>query len=306
MSQTIKITLSIPLIRETIENETFQRSKIDKASQEGAALLSYLEAAETDNGYQSRMFLRDLYSAVEESKTLISDYLNNTGYSVADNISSETQGDNIIYSLEVSSRFNNAMSAPLARALAKYVEDYILVLWWTTANGNLMQVYQGQLANDIVTIRRCFNKRAPKVPEPYRTTTVNVGTTTFSLERGEKKYLSYSIDYGAVDDITTLIADKTICSAVRQYDGFNIEGLKDGTTTLTLISQHDPAINIDVTIEVLPPDTDPAEPEFGASLITNTDIDRITNTTSSSVPPSSSGSASSLSFSDIDQITSAE
>lgn len=254
MAQTIKVTLSIQLIRETIENETFQRSKIDKASTEGAALLAYLEAADADNDYQGRMFLRDLYSAAEEAKTIMTDYLNNRGNGAVCNLISETQGDNIVYQIEVSNRFNRSMAQPLARMLSKYCEDYILALWWSTSKDlNLMKVYQEQIASDIVGIKRCFNKLAPVIPPVYTASSISVKTTSIEITTGQTYFLGYTLDYGAVDDIKADVENRDIIDVVRSYDGFNIMGCEAGETSFTISSSADASVKKTIYVTVTDP-----------------------------------------------------
>jgi len=253
MSQVIKISLSIGLIRETVENETYHRSKFDKATKEGAAFLAYLEAAETDETYQGRIFARDMYAAIEEVKTLITDYLNNIGCDTASNVQSETVGDNVVMQIEVSSRFNKSMSAPLARTISKYIEDYTLALWWSSINVDLMKIYQEHEARDIIAIQRCFNKVPPIQPDTLYATYVRTDADSVTIDVGESYVLPYTVDYGAIDDISASVADGDVCRVTRRYDGFVIHALKAGETTLLLASAHRSDVKAEVTVTVEDP-----------------------------------------------------
>jgi hypothetical protein len=62
----------------------------------------------------------------------------------------------------------------------KYIEDYMIMNWWADIDNNLYQVWQGQLASDIVAINRCFHKTSPDTNGDYTTATTATVTETNS------------------------------------------------------------------------------------------------------------------------------
>jgi len=103
---TITLTLIKPLIIESVKNETFFSGQVQKAADQKLIAAAYHEQA-GDDTYQERMLERGLYTALEELKTWLSDYLSTTGFSSADNsIGSSIDGDTILIHLNVSERFN--------------------------------------------------------------------------------------------------------------------------------------------------------------------------------------------------------
>ena len=238
----IKLTLNKPLIIEAVKNETFHRGQIDKASDEKAITLAYHEQA-GDDAYQERLISRGLYTAVEELKTWLTDYLVTSGLTAADNsIESQIDGDNIVVQLQVSERFNKAYTQSLARLSSKYIEESILVDWWKPINEKQSALYGTFVARDLAAIKRCFTKTAPSMPTVPYTTQIELSGNGIELSLGETGTVTYAISSGAVDDIECRVEDARLVSVGRSDEGFTVCGRQRGHTWMELYSRHNPSL----------------------------------------------------------------
>lgn len=236
--KTITLTLVKPLIIESVKNETFFRGNVDKAADQKAITVAYHEQA-GDDTYQERLMERALYSALEELKTHLSDYLSTSGCSTADNsIESSDDGDNIIIHLTVSDRFNQGYTQSLARLCAKYVEESILMDWWKPVNEKQSALYAQFVERNLTSIRRCFNKTAPAVPTVPYTTVLKTTGSAIELEVGEQATVTYELSDGAIDDIECRVEDRTLIDVDRTRCGFKVIGKHRGHTHIQLYSRH--------------------------------------------------------------------
>lgn len=236
--ETITLTLSKPLIIESVKNETFHKGKIDKSIDPKAAAMAYNEQAGNE-AYQERMILRGLYTALEELKTHLSDYISTTGFSTADNsIESTDSGDNILLKLKVSDRFNKGYTQSLARLSSKYIEESILMDWWKPVNEKQSALYAQFVERNLASIKRCFNKTAPAIPTVPYTTYLRTTGSAIELEIGEEATVTYEISDGAIDDIEVHIEDRRLIDAGRSEDGFTIIAKQRGHTYIQLYSRH--------------------------------------------------------------------
>ena len=239
---TITLTLVKPLIIESVKNETFFRGQIDKADNDKAITTAYHEQA-GDDTYQERMLERGLYTALEDLKTHLSDYISTRGFSVADNsIESSMNGDNIIVNLNVSDRFNQAYTQSLARLASKYIEESMLVDWWKPVNEKQSALYLTFVERDLAAIKRCFNKTAPVAPTATYTTFLNVTGSAIDIGVGEEHTVTYAISDGAIDDIEAMAADTLVCTIGRSEQGFTVIGRQLGHTYIRLYSRHSPLL----------------------------------------------------------------
>lgn len=237
--KTITLTLVKSLIIESVKNETYFKGNVEKSADPKAATKAYHEQA-GDDAYQERLLNRSLYSALEELKTHLSDYLSTTGFSTADNsISSSDSGDNIIIVLKVSDRFNSGYTQSLARLSSKYVEEVMLMDWFKPIEEKKSALYAQFVERDLASIKRCFNKTAPTIPTTPYTQILEVTGSAIDIGIGEEHTVTYSISDGAIDDIEVEVEDDYIVSAGRSEDGFTVKGKQYGHTWIKLYSRHD-------------------------------------------------------------------
>lgn len=260
----IKLNLVKSLIIEAVKAETYIKGEIDKSTAQGTNKLAYNEQA-GDDEYHERKLVRTMDTALGELKGLLSNYLDNSGATTANNvnITEVSANDTIVLTLMVSQRFNQAYADSLAKLCAKYIEDKMLVLWWGTINQNQAAFYSNLLVSDIDSIERCFNKTAPEAPAVTTTTSVTVPTVatyglrggeatvpSIEMEVGSEEGITYVIDEGAIDDIDIKVDDNRIAKAYRSNNGFTVLGVAAGSTIATLYSLHDDTVKTEVYINV--------------------------------------------------------
>ena len=249
--KTIKLNLVISLILEAVKAETFIKGNVDKATDSASYQLAYHEEA-GDEQFHERKLMRSIYTAAEELKGILGDYVQRQGPTGADNITYEVQKDtdSIVFTLSVSDRFNTAFTTSLARLCSKYIEDKSLMLWWGTFNQTQAQYYATLCATDITSISRCFNKTAPRAPQIPFTKTLTVTGDTVELVVGESASLTYAIDQGTIDDIEAVTRNHHIATADRACDGFVLTGRQPGVTSARLFSLHDDNVSAEITVIV--------------------------------------------------------
>lgn len=242
MTNIITLTLIKPLIIESVKNETFLAGNVNKATDAKTLTATYHEQAGNDV-YQERLIERALYSALEELKSHLSDYLATSGYSSADNnIFSSIEGDIITVTLAVSDRFNKAYTQSLSRLAGKYIEECILMDWWKPINEKQAALYAQFVERNLQSIKRCFNKTAPIVPSVPYTKKLKTTGTAIEIAPGETATVTYTISDGAVDDIEAHTDDESICLIGRSEQGFTVKGHHRGHTYIKLFSRHNPDV----------------------------------------------------------------
>ena len=249
MDNTITLTLLKPLIIESVKNETFQKGKFDKAVDQKAISMAYVEQAGNES-YHERILERTLYTSLEELKTHLSDYLSTDGGTTADNITSSEEGEQIIITLVVGDRFNHGYTDSLAKLSSKYVEECMLMDWWRPINEKQSLLYANFVERDLAAIKRCFNKTAPVAPTYQYTTSLEVEASSIDIGVGEEATVTYIISGGAIDDIEIRIEDRQICGAGRSREGFTIVGRQLGHTYVQLYSRHDESITETIHVYV--------------------------------------------------------
>lgn len=269
MAKEIKITLIQSLIVNSVKNETFKRGQVVKAADEKSIASAFHEQA-GDDQYQEAMIGRAMFSQAEKLKTWFSDYLSGTGYLADDpTISQEEQNGTIEICLQVSDRFNNGFVKTLARLGQKYVEDRIIHLWWASTNPDLSKFYAQIAEDDLVGIRRCFNKTAPATPSYNFPTAINLlypvipqrndipGIITpenadtiepeelysnpWIIALGSDSEISYTLtgdDGNAPIDDIIVRADNLCCQPFMNKGQWGLRGVKKGFSVITLFSRH--------------------------------------------------------------------
>lgn len=245
----IRLTLNKSLIAEAVKNETFHKGQLDKAIDQKAIAAAYHEQA-GDDTYHERIIERSIASNLADFKSRLSDYLNASGQSSADNIVQTAEGNNIILTLSVTDRFNTSLTDALAKLASEYVINATLMDWWRPINEKQSALYSQFLERNLSAIHRCFNKTAPAIPvAPYTSVLVITGSA-IDIEVGEEHTVTYTISDGAIDDIEARVENKCICSIGRSEDGFTVIGRRRGHTTIELYSRHDEQLSQTVHVFV--------------------------------------------------------
>lgn len=249
MDKVISLTLVKSLIMESVKNETYQRGQTDKAADQKNIVTAYHEQA-GDEDYHLRILDRALYTNLSELKTILAEYLSPSSDSTGDNIYSTEEGDTIIINLTVSTRFNDALTDPLAKLCSKFIEENMLADWWKPINKDQSALYATFAEKDLASIRRCFNKKAPAAPTIPYTSTIAVTGSAVDIGVGEITTITYSLSDGAVNDIEVEVENNTLIDVRRTENAFAVEGKQRGHTYVRLYSRHRPSVNAIVNVYV--------------------------------------------------------
>lgn len=249
MDGIITLTLVKSLIMESVKNETYQTGQVDKAINDKNILAAYHEQA-GDEAYHLRMLERGLYTNISDLETFLAEYITNNDSTTGDNITSEETGDYIYINLRVGDRFNTSLTDPLAKLCSKYVEENMLADWWKPLNKDKSALYLQYALKDLASIRRCFNKTAPKAPTYKYPTSISTVGSAIDIGVGEECTVTYTISDGAIDDIEIRIEDEHLITAGRSREGFTIIGRQLGHTYIQLYSRHDEQVTQTVHVFV--------------------------------------------------------
>jgi hypothetical protein len=284
--QTIKLNLIPSLILEAVKSETFFKGKVDKAADERAGALAYNEQA-GDDTYQERKLQRGLVEGIEQLKTYLSDFIDPTGYTTADNGIKSTLDDvhdTLTIELLVSDRFNRAFTDSLARLSARYITNLMIADWYSLINPKLAENVAPRLAQDKLDIMRCFNKKAPLAPSVPYTQHVKIDVEkgvfddlpegleitlytesgeivhipddvldqeTLYISEGKEVQIPYTIDEEVIDDIEAATMHHKVAIVERRRSGFVLIGKFKGETKLKLFSRHDDSVFDEVKVNVI-------------------------------------------------------
>lgn len=251
MSKTIKLSLSKALIIESVKNDTFRKGEHDKTSNPALFTAAYHEQA-GDEAYHTRTLERAFYSSLEELKTLFSDYVFDDGSTTGSNVVSSYEEDEIeIIELNVGDRFSGGFAEPLARMAATYIENSMLVLWWTPISREQATFYTQLVERNTLAIKRCFNKKAPTVPKVPFPNKITLTGNAIHMVMGEEATVTYTIPEGTIDDVEAIPTDTKIISTSRDREGFIVKALNVGVCTLKILSKHDEDVVSELTVTVV-------------------------------------------------------
>ena len=251
------ITLSIlrSVIIDAVKIDTYIRGTIDKASDERANRMAYHETAGDEDAHE-RKLQATMVSAAESLATYLSDYLLPSNQLTGDNavILDYSGNSEIVFTLNVSDRFNETYTSSLARLASKFISTSMLVEWYETINPNQAEVYSRKIPSIKADIQRCFNKTAPQ--QPYYPFTQeltldkdevtilmpdNYFKTEHTMEQliGYEAVVNYTIDENTIDDIEfkTDIRKFAIVNKAK-FGAINIIPKGIGVGYLTVWSRH--------------------------------------------------------------------
>lgn len=161
--KTIAITLYLSEIIYDIQNKTYLtgRSRNNGNNHEEVANMQV-----NDDDENLNQILRSLGNAFANLKTKLSEYINETGTSTNDKLTSAT--GNLTLSLVMPSNFNQATNDAISTALHQYLVNSSIGDWFTITNKNDASDYVTLAAANLEQIREAINKRV----RPTRTTVV--------------------------------------------------------------------------------------------------------------------------------------
>lgn len=256
----IKFQIVKSVVIEAVKSATYLKAKIDTASDERAVKVGFNEAAGDDAVHES-VLTHDFQTALEVVKTILAEYLVPNAQTIGDNIIyyNDKTDDIVEFVIDASRRCNGTLTDTLARLVSKYVEDYMLFQWWLkTTNQKQAEPYQASLAVDEQSIRRCFVLSGPVVPTVKYPTSLTASVDgedsdgEVSLMTGEEATLSYSLSYGAVDDIEARSSDPSIIEIYRSREGFAfiLAAKASGVCEVKLWSRHNDSLDFSCNVVV--------------------------------------------------------
>lgn len=241
------------LIYETVKNETHISAHVARAMDKNASELAFQEEA-GDEAYHERKLERTLFSSLDKIKAEIIGYLNTESDS-SNNLTCTMNGDEITFTMTLSSRFNTSYLTPLADLISKYVEDTMLFDWWTPINANNAKMYSEKAELDRQSVLKCFIKNAPSASN-YSYANVRGGTDIASSTKGISVVAAKNISVGdtiklpytltglQASDISVSSSSATnVSTGTVAADGVTINGLVAGTSKITIYYKDDASVN---------------------------------------------------------------
>jgi len=266
--QLVKIHIITSLILEAVKAETYIRGAVVKASDNRTGAMVYQSQAGDETAHE-RKLRRTLFTATEELKTYLSDYLDIIGYSSADNNVESTideEAETLDIKLIVSDRFNKSYTESLAKLCSKFIEDSMIVSWYLAVDPNQAQVYTAALEATKAAIQRCFNKLPPiipPIPYPY---SITLDITEVEMYPNRRRKVTYTIGDDAIDDVVAKSSNPSIATVARTGGHiFSIYSHLSGTATVYIYSKHKEEIRATVTVNVVLPEDDD-DPDEGGSI----------------------------------------
>lgn len=244
--KTIHLNIIKSTVLDAVKSETYITGLKDKAVDGKANALAYQESA-GDDMFHERKLERTLVTAAGKLSTLIGDYLSTDNQTTGDNSVEMDFSDTsmVKYKLIVSDRFNESYTDTLARLVSKFIEDQMLVLWWTPIKESSAALYQQFVNSDLEDIQRCFNKIAPKAPVYPYTTRLSVDRTNIEIDipNGESfsdhtTSLFYEIDDNVIDDIEYRVLSGLVIVDKFKEGEFRLYPLCFGEATFVVYSRH--------------------------------------------------------------------
>lgn len=160
----IEFTIYKSLAVESVKTETYIKGSIDDASNQGATKLRYNETA-GDESVHERKLSKDFVRGVERLKSIYNDFFMPTHKSVGNTSISATYAadtGNASISIEVSRRFNGALTNAIANYSQEYVEDYMTYQWWlVTGMQKQAEPYVGMMKELEEKIKKSFSISTP-------------------------------------------------------------------------------------------------------------------------------------------------
>lgn len=287
----IKLLLSKEEILQRVKSRTSLKSRADMATaKENTDSVRYSHNEEAGGDPDSEfLLLSSLRTALGRFKSVVAAYvIANEGESpTADNIHDNldnTTVDVFKITMEVSERFNEAFTQPLADHASDYIECQMLYDWYLPFAPETAKNFAGAAAAVQIEINHCFLKTRPKVPTYKYPTEINLlypiipdrdgypGYITpenrsqvqpemlfanpWIVGIGQESEISYSLlsdteNFKPLDDIVVRADSSHICGVGMKGGKWCCWGRNTGYTVITLYSRHDDTVFKQFAIRVV-------------------------------------------------------
>lgn len=235
------------------------------------------------------LLLSSLRTGVDRFKSIMVDYVisfdddTDTADNIHDNLS-DTTVDVFTIFLNVSERFNKAMTQPLTDHASAYVENQMLYDWYLPLSPDVAKNFASAAAAVQIEIMRSVVKIRPKIPTykyptkiimrypviperddiPGYITPENSGSiqpeTLFAnpwiMGIGQETEISYTLlsdedGYAPLDDIVVRADNHDVCKIGFNQGKWSCKGSYVGYTVITLYSRHDDSVFAQFAVRIV-------------------------------------------------------
>lgn len=286
----IKLVLSKKEILQRVKAKSHIKGESDRNENESANSVrrTYVQQAGDDTDSEF-LLLSSLRTGVDRFKTVVVEYVVtfDDGADTADNIHdnlSDTTEDVFTIFLNVSERFNPAMTQPLTDHASAYVENQMLYDWYLPLAPEIAKNFASAAAAVQIEIVRSFIKTRPKVPT-YKYPTEIIMRYPIIPDRdgmpgyitpenkelvqpemlfdnpwimgiGQESEISYTLrseqdDFSPMDDIVVRADNPYICQVGLSKGRWNCKGCRQGYTVVTLYSRHNDQVFCQFAIRIV-------------------------------------------------------
>lgn len=286
----IKLVLSKKEILQRVKAKSHIKGESDRNDNENVNSVrkTYTQQAGDDTDSEF-LLLSSLRTGIDRFKTVVVEYVVtfDDGADTADNIHdnlSETTEDVFTIFLNVSERFNPAMTQPLTDHASAYVENQMLYDWYLPFAPEIAKNFAAAAAAVQVEIIRSFIKTRPKVPT-YKYPTEIIMRYPIIPDRdgmpgyitpenkelvqpemlfanpwimgiGQESEISYTLrseqdDFSPLDDIVVRADNPYVCQVGLSKGRWNCRGCHTGYTVVTLYSRHNDQVFCQFAIRIV-------------------------------------------------------
>lgn len=285
----IKLVLSKKEILQRVKAKSHIKGVSDMASKENADNVRYAHNEQAGDDKDSDfLLLSSLRTGIDRFKSVIVEYVitfddADTADNIHDNLNDNTEDVFTVF-LEVSERFNKAMTQPLTDHASAYVENQMLYDWYLPFASEIAKNFAAAAAAVQIEINQCFIKTRPKVPTykypsqiimqypiipdrdgyPGYITPDNQDTVQpemlfanpWIVGIGQESEISYTLvsdqeGFKPLDDIVVRADDAHICGCGLKGGKWCCWGRSAGYTIVTLYSRHDDTVFAQFAIRVV-------------------------------------------------------
>ena len=286
----IKLVLSKEEILQRVKAKSHIKGVSDMASNQNSDNVRKAHNEQAGDDKDSDfLLLSSLRTGIDRFKSVIVDYVitfedgADTADNIHDNLSSTTVDVFTIF-LEVSERFNKAMTQPLTDHASAYVENQMLYDWYLPFAPEIAKNFAAAAAAVQVEINQCFIKVRPKVPTykypteiimrypiipdrdgmPGYITPENKETmqpemlfaNPWIMGIGQESEISYTLrseqdDFAPLDDIVVRADNPYICNVGISKGKWCCKGCHTGYTVVTLYSRHNDQVFCQFSVRIV-------------------------------------------------------
>jgi len=286
----IKLLLSKEEILQRVKAKTSRKARADRAAaKENSDSVRYSHNEEAGGDTDSNfLLLSSLRTALGRFKSVVADYViategTPTADNIHDNLSNKTV-DVFTVTMEVSERFNDAFTQPLADHASDYIECQMLYDWYLPFAPDVAKNMAAAAAAVQVEINQCFIKTRPKVPT-YKYPTQIIMRYPIIPDRdgmpgyitpdnedlmqpemlyanpwimgiGQESEISYTLrseqdDFSPLDDIVVRADNARVCGVGFKGGKWHCWGRNTGYTVVTLYSRHNDQVFCQFAIRIV-------------------------------------------------------